>query len=345
MSENWEFALSHVTGDFVMYLGDDDGLLPNACNDIASIINNSGTRALIWNKATYNWPSLKQSPNFISLQCTFNLCEMRGEIMLRGIASGKTSYGRLPVLYSGFVSMDVVNSVKRKTGNFFQSITPDVYSGIVLAGELPTYLYSFRPFSINGASSHSNGIATFTNDIKAQRFFKENDLQINCQVPIIMGSIQSHVAESFLQAQQFGLLKKFRLHFNRIHNNIFQELLLLEPILRQNGLQTLSSLHLNKKNRQLVESELIKFEENKFQQIRAETKQLFNNSININGNVSFNAIQIGIENSYDACRFLGIILGKYSIPSQIIKANYLAYFIVVCKRYFSKVFAKFQLPL
>ena len=61
MSENWEFALSHVTGDFVMYLGDDDGLLPNACNDIASIINNSGTRALIWNKATYKRKGMHKS--------------------------------------------------------------------------------------------------------------------------------------------------------------------------------------------------------------------------------------------------------------------------------------------
>ena len=25
MTSNWEFALSHVTGDYVMYLGDDDG--------------------------------------------------------------------------------------------------------------------------------------------------------------------------------------------------------------------------------------------------------------------------------------------------------------------------------
>lgn len=30
MYENWEFALSYVAADFVMYLGDDDGLFPNA---------------------------------------------------------------------------------------------------------------------------------------------------------------------------------------------------------------------------------------------------------------------------------------------------------------------------
>jgi glycosyltransferase involved in cell wall biosynthesis len=345
MSENWEFALSHVTGDFVMYLGDDDGLLPKACSDVAKIINYTKTRALIWNKSTYNWPSNLLAPNLLSFQCAYDLCEMRGEIMLKGVSSGKTGYGRLPLLYSGFVSVDVINVVKNKTGTFFQSITPDVYSGIVLADELPTYLYSFRPFSINGGSNHSNGIATFTNNDLARRFFNENALPINTQIPIISGSIQSHIAESFLQAQNYGLLKKYRLNVNKIHYNIFKEVIVLDPTLRQNGLQILFSLDLNKNNRKLVEKELIFDKEKESIKIPNDANQLFFYSNSANGIISFDTEKLSLHNSYDVCKFLGNILGDYLMPSHIIKANYITFIILYLKRFFSKVFSRYQLPL
>ena len=228
MSENWEYALGHVTGYFVMYLGDDDGLLPDACNDVANIISSTDAEAVIWNKPGYNWPSIQMQPNTVSIQCAYDLVTLKGNLILKGVANGITSYGRLPVLYSGFVSLKSILNIKKKTDKFFLSITPDVYSGIVLADELKSYLYSFRPFSINGGSSHSNGIASVSDNHKAQRFFTENTLGINQTIPVIRGSIQSHVAEAFLQAQKANLLSKYKLYLNRIHLNIFRELFSLE---------------------------------------------------------------------------------------------------------------------
>ncbi|WP_348246142.1 glycosyltransferase family 2 protein, partial [Salmonella enterica] len=35
MTHNWEFALGHVTGDWVTIVGDDDGLLPGAIDRAA----------------------------------------------------------------------------------------------------------------------------------------------------------------------------------------------------------------------------------------------------------------------------------------------------------------------
>src|SRR5208337_2329891 len=37
MSEHWEFALNHASGNWVTILGDDDGLLPHAVNDFFSL--------------------------------------------------------------------------------------------------------------------------------------------------------------------------------------------------------------------------------------------------------------------------------------------------------------------
>jgi hypothetical protein len=62
-----------------------------------------------------------------------------------------------------------------------------------------------------------------TNDDRGKLFFSESRLEINAQIPIIRGSIQTHVAEAFLQAQKVNLLQHYKLNFQRVHKNIFNE--------------------------------------------------------------------------------------------------------------------------
>jgi hypothetical protein len=345
MSENYEFALNHVTGEYVMYLGDDDGLLPNACNDVSEIINSTGTKALIWNKPSYNWPTTDENPNQINLHCCYDLCEMNGHILLRGISVGKTSYGRLPVIYSGFVSMSSINNVKIRTGNFFHSVTPDVYSGIVLAEEIKKYLYSFRPFSINGQSPHSTGYAIWSNNSKAGDLINESSIKVNQAMPLIRGSIITHVTEAFLQAKSVSLLTNFQIDFDKIHFNIFKELKQTPKEIKLSGLENLKKMTLNKKNRKLVEREIRMV--NKSKEIFTDGKNM--NSINIvpkiNGYVSFNCATLSINNSYDACQLCATLLGKYQQPLVILKVNYFSILLIVIKRSLSKIFFKFNIPV
>lgn len=342
MSENWEFALQHVTGDFVMYLGDDDGLLPNACTDVASILNFTKAKALIWNKPNYNWPSVNMAPNLITLQCSYDLCKLDGHVVLKGIASGRTSYGRLPVLYAGFVSMISINNIKAKTGNFFHSITPDVYSGIVLAEELKSYLYSFRPFSINGGSRHSNGHVSFSDNQNILRFYSENKLTINKNIPVIRGSIQSHIAESFLQAKEAHLLQKFHLNINRIHYNIICDLRSLDLNNKKEGLTKLLTLPLNSDNRKLVEKELKRIMN---QTVHKEDIQKHDVTLPLNGHLHFNCDSLHVENSYDASKLIGTIIGKYKIPVTIKEVNYFSLILIFIKRKLSGLLSKYLIPV
>jgi glycosyltransferase involved in cell wall biosynthesis len=341
MSENWEFALGHVTGDFVMYLGDDDGLLPDACNDVVRIISLTDAKAVIWLKPDYIWPSLKFLPNTISIRCAYDLFEIDGKIILKGIAKGKTSYGKLPVLYSGFVSVQSILNIKKKTGNFFHSISPDVYSGLILASELKYYLYSFRPFSISGASNHSTGVASVTDNIKAQRFFAENKLEINQTIPVIRGSIQSHVAEAFLQAQNANLLKDYRLDYNRIYFNIFNDLCSMEHQLKKDGLEKLLTLNLNSKNKKLVQKEMELMNTcTNFVGI----ENMFSSQIPLNGHLRFNCDSFGVDNSYGASKLVGTILGKYQMPASIKKGTFFSFLLIYIIRKISIIFSKYLFP-
>lgn len=211
MSRNWEFALTHVTGDFVTYIGDDDGLLPDAVADVAALLAKHGAKALSWNKVQYCWPDHPQ-PEYagvmaIPLASRLFICDARQFAV--DCAKLWTAYHQGPSLYNAFVSVPVIRAIQQKTGGvFFHSVIPDAYSSIAIASGLTSYLYSSRPFSVNGASGASNGANTAgflkdgTDEHNATRtFVQETDLPMHPDMPIlIVGSTVAVVFEAILQA-------------------------------------------------------------------------------------------------------------------------------------------------
>jgi glycosyltransferase involved in cell wall biosynthesis len=59
VSDNWDLALSHATGEYVTVLGDDDGLLRHALLEADRLINLfGGIKVLHWDWVKYTWPNL-----------------------------------------------------------------------------------------------------------------------------------------------------------------------------------------------------------------------------------------------------------------------------------------------
>ena len=163
MSSNWEFALSHISEGYVMYLGDDDGLLGGAIEQAYKILKHQPYPALIWEKVNYNWPDIQRNPNQLSLSLNSKIFILNVKPLLSLISLGLTSYGRIPSIYSGFISIKTIEQIKSRSGNFFHSVTPDIYSGLAVMSEIDKYIYSMAPFSISGGSNKSNGIAMSLN--------------------------------------------------------------------------------------------------------------------------------------------------------------------------------------
>lgn len=162
MSDNWEFALRHAGGSFITYIGDDDGFIPGALAGAMAILEKSQMNALVWEKIEYCWPDYidENMRNWFSLKnrgCTLRI--MSGRRKLRQVIRFRDGYAKLPCLYNGIVKKSLVDELKNqsKSKAFFNSISPDVYSGIALGMIVGSYLYTDYPFSVNGASRHSNG--------------------------------------------------------------------------------------------------------------------------------------------------------------------------------------------
>jgi hypothetical protein len=231
MASNWEHALDAVDGDFVFYLGDDDGLLQGACERASQLLSAHSVPAVAWHKADYLWPDSPIHPNLLRVPRNSGCFMMPSRSLLWMVSRGLTSYGRLPNLYTAFVSMRLIGGIRNRLGRFFFSPTPDVYSGIVCAAHMDSFLYLSQPLSINGGSGKSNGLSiNKASHVRPhQQFWQENDLPIHGVIPIITGSIASCVGEAFLQAQERGLTGQLTLNERRYWQMIGNDLMRMSP--------------------------------------------------------------------------------------------------------------------
>jgi glycosyltransferase involved in cell wall biosynthesis len=135
MSENWEFALNHVSRGWVTILGDDDAILPDALQKVNQIIIQTKTRAVRSDGCFYSWPNLlgkKYGRLGIELRDGFEI--RNSHKFLQNVINGEIDYKELPMLYNGgFVCTSLISDVKKRTVSFFKSMTPDVYSAIVFS--------------------------------------------------------------------------------------------------------------------------------------------------------------------------------------------------------------------
>jgi glycosyltransferase involved in cell wall biosynthesis len=202
MSENFEFGLKHVNEGYVLFLGDDDGLLPGAIWRVNTIVEKTGLRAVGSGIAQYVWPNHPDEHlrHKMSWSIRDDVEIRRSAEWMKTVLTFRPLYTfDLPGLYCGFVHIDVINSMK-KDGVFFRSQTPDAYSAFACAASLDTYAFSHRPFAIHGSSGRSNGASYFHGHDKteSERFFQENTIPFHPMLKVCP-SFRVIAFETFLQ--------------------------------------------------------------------------------------------------------------------------------------------------
>ncbi|MBT8565443.1 glycosyltransferase family 2 protein [Polynucleobacter paneuropaeus] len=213
MSENWEFALKHARGDFITYIGDDDGFIPDAVGSAMEILDKHKLNALVWEKAEYCWLDYvdERMRNWISLKNdSYTLQIVSGPNKLRKVMKFREGYTKLPCLYNGIVRKCLVDSLRLQSSNgiFFNSISPDVFSGIALSMAVGNYLSTDYPFSVNGASRFSNGTSFMRqkagkeNQSPSAKFLAENNYEYDSRILLAPSTITCLMGE-YMQAKRY----------------------------------------------------------------------------------------------------------------------------------------------
>ena len=161
MSDNWEQALSNSTGDYVTFVGDDDGLLPDACELASAAFEASELEILSWEPSSFYWPSVADAAWRGHLQVRFSprlvVAPLFARPRVERVFAFELHYSQLPMIYNSFVARTVTERIRTRYGRYFNGTSPDVTSGVLNALALERFGKANRPLSVAGISHHSLG--------------------------------------------------------------------------------------------------------------------------------------------------------------------------------------------
>lgn len=165
MTDNWESALGHAAGEYVTFIGDDDGLMPYACTTAKDILAGGAIDLLSWRAYSYHWPNYYH-PAFrnrllAEIDFTSSVKRVPSRRELARVFAFQAHYAYLPMIYNSFVRRSVIERMRAIGGRYFIGLSPDVASGIANAALTESFVRLARPLGMSGISRHSTGHALF----------------------------------------------------------------------------------------------------------------------------------------------------------------------------------------
>ncbi|WP_411029403.1 glycosyltransferase family 2 protein [Spongiimicrobium sp. 3-5] len=161
---NSDLAVKNSQGEYVCFIGDDDGVMPYIV-DIVQWMKNEGVDVVKGHKPHYSWPGLQIS--YLEEDVSGVLRYKKWNNKVRSIdckkelnntlSKGGTTLTMLPCLYHGIVSRAVLDRIYAKTNSYFPGPSPDMANAIALCFYVDNYKFLDFPVVVSGKSSSSIG--------------------------------------------------------------------------------------------------------------------------------------------------------------------------------------------
>lgn len=322
MRDNFEFALNQVRPGYVMALGGDDGLVPGCIGRMYQILSSTKRELLTWTPAGFAYPDYEGGQNIFSIRRKKNcgIKFIKSQTFLSKLS--KTFLYQIdecPMLFmKGVASTNLIDRVKERTkdNSFYCCPTPDGFSGVVLAGEVEDYAFTYEPLSIGGTTTKSQGRNYHRTDKKsreeAQQFFNDNfkrTMHANLASQQYSPLVTLMAADYLLTAQDLpGWPGKFppisfdtliRATFKLIEESssekevLIRELNILKEIAKQHGLLELfNKLLMTTKRKVIRKNEVYGFV--------------------ITNSIRFEGTELGVNNIFDASLATNFIYNFYN---------------------------------
>jgi len=167
MRQNFETALAAATGEYVIFIGDDDGIYTGGLALLRDVIERERPEAVSWDLVHYTWPSTRPGHEcgFINIKAQNVFGGIRHKPaprLLDDFCQARIrNYKDGANIYHGCISRDLIETVRNANGGtYFGGAIPDVYACIANLAHLRSDLLWLRhPVTFGGASDRSNGAA------------------------------------------------------------------------------------------------------------------------------------------------------------------------------------------
>lgn len=230
---NFNLSLSRARGEYICFIGDDDGIHPKIL-EVTIWAKTNGIKAIVPNlSAVYYWPGSLEN---YSCGC-LRLSKFSGEFtsynpqneLIRLLNNGCIDYldYHLPKAYHGIVLKEKMEEIKYITGNYFSGLVPDMYGVTALSLILDEVLYIDFPLTISGISPKSYSGKTVINETngpleKAPHLKDRTDYNWAQNVPRIFSS-ETIWADTLMHALDDMKRSDLKNHFNpfKLHQRIW----------------------------------------------------------------------------------------------------------------------------
>jgi len=163
MRQNFEFALHHSNGEYVIYIGDDDAILPGQFRFLRQILEQKRPDSLSWDHPTYGWPIAGYGNRTGSVKLQRD--RVFGAIVEVDCTAARQRLLRCdfynpcpaPAIYHGCIAKTFLDRIAGPGGECFRSSIPDVYVSYQAVLLSANAIHCQHPFSINGYSPASTG--------------------------------------------------------------------------------------------------------------------------------------------------------------------------------------------
>ncbi len=162
MSTNADKAILHSNGEYICFLGDDDGVCANAI-EYCRLMKERGYEAMRSHLAEYYWPDAislldGNQGKAILPECSREIRVLKSNAVLMDVVErGFFDRGNLPSVYHGIVSRRALDRVFEKSSTFFPGQSPDISNGIAMALVIDDFLFIDDVVTISGASKCHGG--------------------------------------------------------------------------------------------------------------------------------------------------------------------------------------------
>lgn len=157
MCDNWDYALQYARGEYLIYIGDDDGVMPGAINKLEAMIKNRPSPIYCWACHEYLWPIEGKPPVIVSVIPVVSSYEVNIRRLARfALRWGGLKGHLLPCAYHAAVANSIFEAIRKKTGRVFHSQAPDLFTGFAFPVFADVAINVGEALTVNGRSGKSN---------------------------------------------------------------------------------------------------------------------------------------------------------------------------------------------
>lgn len=201
MSSHWDFILSKASGEFIGYIGDDDGLMPGCIRRVSDIIAMVGSVPIHHSFANYHWPdflSVKRR-NTVIFHHPAGLGErfINCDDFLTDVAKARARYVDGPMIYHNFIPASLLKGLV-KDGVFFRRSSPDVYSSLAVAASCERFFSTSEILTLSGQGAKANGAVVQSGN--GEGFIKDANQYYRSRFDSL--TIQSAILDSYIEVAE-----------------------------------------------------------------------------------------------------------------------------------------------